>query len=73
MQLHGLLPRRFFTPWPSVPLQGVSIDKDQLEQAKETFYSMVGWDTIDGSRRQGKLGELGIEWVSGYMGGAVED
>ena len=68
-----VLPQRFFTPLPSGPLQGVSIDKDQFEQAKETFYSMMGWDRINGSPSRGKLRELGIEWVSDYLGGEVED
>jgi len=68
-----VLPQRFFTPLPSGPLQGVSIDKDQFEQAKETFYSMMGWDRMNGSPSRGKLRELGIEWVSDYLGGEVED
>ena len=68
-----VLPQRFFTPLPSGPLQGVSIDKDQFERATETFYSMMGWDRINGRPSQGKLQELGIEWVSDYLGGEVED
>ena len=63
------LPQRFFSPLPVGPLQGVSIDKEKFELAKETFYSMLGWDGIDGSPSQGKLQELGIEWVSDYLGG----
>ena len=73
MQPHALLPGRLFTPLASGPLQGVSIDKDELEQAKEMFYSMMVWDTINGGRSQEKLRELGIEWVSDYLGGKVGD
>ena len=68
-----LLPQRFFTPLPSGPLQGVGIDKDKFEQAKETFYSMLGWDKIDGIPGLGKLQELGIEWVFDYSGGEIGD
>ena len=68
-----LLPQRFFTPLPSGPLQGVGIDKDKFEQAKETFYSMLGWDKIDGVPGLGKLQELGIEWVFDYLGGEIGD
>jgi len=68
-----LLPQRFFTPLPSGPLQGVGIDKDKFEQAKETFYSMLGWDKIDGVPGLGKLQELGIEWVFDYLGGKIGD
>ena len=68
-----LLPQRFFTPLPSGPLQGVGIDKDKFEQAKEIFYSMLGWDKIDGVPGLGKLQELGIEWVFDYLGGEIGD
>lgn len=68
-----LLPQRFFTPLPSGPLQGVSINKDRFTQAKETFYSTMGWDKINGSPSLGKLQELGIEWVSDYLGGKIGD
>ncbi len=61
------LPQRFFTPLPSGPLQGVSIGKDEFEQAKETFYSMLGWDKAEGRPSLGKLQELGIEWVADYI------
>ena len=60
------LPQRFFTPLPSGPLKGVSIDRQKFEQAKETFYSMVGWDRIKGEPTPEKLWELGIEWVANY-------
>ncbi|HEX76330.1 MAG TPA: aldehyde ferredoxin oxidoreductase family protein [Dehalococcoidia bacterium] len=68
-----LLPERFFTPLPSGPLQGVSIGKDRFEQAKETFYSMMGWNKMSGVPSLWKLQELGIEWVSDYLGGEVGD
>ncbi len=58
------LPRRFFTPLPSGPLEGVNIDKKQLEQAIDTYYAMVGWDKRNGAPTPGKLQELGIEWVN---------
>ena len=58
------LPQRFFTPLPSGPLKGVSIDRQRFEQAKETFYPMVGWDKIRGAPTLEKLQELGIEWVA---------
>ncbi|MBL7209081.1 MAG: aldehyde ferredoxin oxidoreductase family protein [Dehalococcoidia bacterium] len=67
------LPQRFFTPLPSGPLQGVSIGRDEFEQAKEMFYSMLGWDKAEGRPSLGKLQELGIEWVADYLGGEVGD
>jgi len=58
------LPRRFFTPFTSGPLKGVSIDKNELDQAIDTYYAMVGWDK-NGVPTLAKLQELGIEWVAG--------
>jgi aldehyde:ferredoxin oxidoreductase len=58
------LPRRFFTPFTSGPLKGVSIDKNELDQAIDTYYAMVGWDK-NGAPTLAKLQELGIEWVAG--------
>ena len=57
------LPRRFFTPFTSGPLEGVSIDEEECKQAIDTYYGMVGWDG-DGAPTLAKLQELGIEWVA---------
>ena len=58
------LPRRFFTPFTTGPLEGVSIDKGELDQAIDTYYSMAGWDKKRGAPTLAKLQELGIEWVA---------
>ena len=58
------LPRRFFVPFTSGPLNGVSIDKGELDQAIDTYYAMVGWDK-NGAPTLAKLQELSIEWVAG--------
>ena len=58
------LPRRFFTPFTSGPLKGVSIDEGELKQAIDTYYAMVGWDRVSGAPTLTKLQELGIEWVA---------
>lgn len=59
------LPARFFTPFPSGPLQGLQIEKEAFEKARDIYYDMVGWDKVTGAPSLGKLKELGIEWVSG--------
>ncbi len=58
------LPRRFFTPFTSGPLEGVSIDEGELRHAIDTYYDMVGWDKTSGVPTLAKLQELGIEWVA---------
>ena len=58
------LPSRFFTAFTSGPLQGVSIDEEELKQAVDTYCAMVGWDKVNGAPTLAKLQELGIEWVA---------
>ena len=55
------IPRRFFTPHTSGPLEGVALDQEAFHKARETYYDMMGWP--QGSPSPGKLGELGIEWA----------
>jgi len=60
-----VLPRRFFTPHTSGPLQGVALDPEAFQNAKETYYDMMGWP--QGVPSPGKLGELGIEWAIPFL------
>jgi len=59
------MPQRFFTPHASGPLQGVALDPEAVQKAKETYYEMMGWP--NGSPSPAKLGELGIEWAIPLM------
>ena len=54
------MPHRFFTPHSSGPLK-VALDPKAFQEAKETYYEMMGWS--NGVPTPGKLGELGIEWT----------
>lgn len=59
------LPRRFFTPYTSGPMKGVSVNEEDFRQAVDTYYAMVGWDRESGVPALAKLQELGIEWAAG--------
>ena len=61
------LPKRFFTPFTSGPLAGVSLDPEKLKKAVDTYYGMAGWDA-NGVPTLAKLQELGIEWAAGVGG-----
>ena len=61
------LPQRFFAPFTSGPLKGISIDPRKLDRARTNYYSMMGWDRINGVPTQEKLEELGIDWVLGEL------
>ena len=58
------LPKRFFNAVPAGTLQGDCITKEKLEQGKDMYYRMMGWDEVRGAPRLEKLQELGIDWVA---------
>jgi aldehyde:ferredoxin oxidoreductase len=62
---HDDMPRRFFTPHISGPLEGIALDPATLQKARETYCDMMGWP--QGSPSPGKLAELGIEWAIPFM------
>jgi aldehyde:ferredoxin oxidoreductase len=57
------LPKRYLTPFDSGPLEGIAIKENELAEARDTYYAMVGWDN-EGKPTRAKLQELGIEWVA---------
>ncbi|MFC2038515.1 aldehyde ferredoxin oxidoreductase C-terminal domain-containing protein, partial [Chloroflexota bacterium] len=58
------LPGRFFTPFDTGPLEGVSLDEAAFNQAVSTYYAMLGWDD-EGRPTSAKLQELGVGWIVG--------
>jgi aldehyde:ferredoxin oxidoreductase len=61
------LPQRFLTAFTGGPLQGVAVDGAKLEQAKEVYYRMMGWEELRGAPRKETLAELGIGWVADLL------
>ena len=59
------MPQRFFIPHTSGPIQGVALDYEAFQKAKEIYYDMMGWPS--GKPSVGKLGELGIDWAAPLM------
>jgi len=57
------LPERFFTPFTSGPLQGVSVDRTKLKEAINAYRSISGWTGPGGMPSPAKLYELDIGWV----------
>ena len=56
-------PDKLFSPLPDGPQKGQTYSKAQLEQAKDYYYEMVGWDKETGKPLDGKLIELGLDWL----------
>jgi aldehyde:ferredoxin oxidoreductase len=60
---HDALPKKFFQPLAGGPTDGVALTEAELEQAKQQYYEMAGWDPATGTPTQAKLAELEIDWV----------
>ena len=55
------LPDRLFEPLEGGVLKGLGLDRNEFEQAKRDFYSMMGWDRETGVPTKEKLVELEID------------
>jgi len=55
------LPERYFHPIEKGPKEGLKLEKKEFEDAKNLYYRMAGWDTLNGRPTFEKLLELGIE------------
>ncbi len=59
------IPERLFTPLKSGPNKGsLAIPPDDFRKALDLYYAMAGWDEA-GRPREGKLLELGLDWLAG--------
>jgi aldehyde:ferredoxin oxidoreductase len=46
---------------------GIFVTEEELEQAKDTYYAMAGWDVANGTPTRAKLEELGLAWVADIL------
>ena len=58
------LPDRFFDePIVGGPYDGIRLDRNEFEGARELYYKMVGWDP-EGQPSRAKLEELDLGWLT---------
>ena len=43
---------------------GLFVTAEEVEEAKDTYYAMAGWDVVTGMPTRVKLEELGLAWVA---------
>jgi aldehyde:ferredoxin oxidoreductase len=60
------LPPRFFKPKTSGALNKTAVDSKKLQEAKQTYYDMMGWSE-EGVPKQSKLEELNIGWAASQI------
>ncbi len=60
-----VLPRRFSQPLQGTgPTSGMALDPAELEEHKDVYYKLAGWQTSTGNPDLVKLKALGLEWAS---------
>ncbi|MDD3890529.1 MAG: aldehyde ferredoxin oxidoreductase C-terminal domain-containing protein, partial [Syntrophomonadaceae bacterium] len=57
------LPERLFDPMPDGPSKGITLDKEEFEQALNTYYQFAGWDVKTGNPTETNLRKLSLDWV----------
>jgi aldehyde:ferredoxin oxidoreductase len=60
---HDVLPPKLSQPREGGPSDGLSIAPEELEEAKDIYYAMCGWDG-QGIPTRAKLEELSLGWVA---------
>jgi len=53
-----------YSALPAGPSDGYRVDREQWEQARETYYAMCGWDKATGCATRPRLEALGLGWVA---------
>jgi len=58
------LPVKFFKPLAGTgPTAGMAVSVEELDQAKDEYYRLAGWDPATGNPTPETLARLGLEWV----------
>jgi aldehyde:ferredoxin oxidoreductase len=56
------LPKKFWKALHGGPTDGLTLDSQEFEQAKDTYYALAGWDVSTGTPTHHRLTELGLGW-----------
>jgi len=59
-------PAKMRTPLRGGPTDGAFVSDEELDEAKDLYYAMAGWDKR-GRPRRAKLEELGLGWVNAEL------
>ena len=57
------LPERVFEPFKDGPSEGVKLDKEAHEKAKEFYYELAGWDEEKGNPTVATMRKLSLHWL----------
>lgn len=58
-----ILPKKIFTPLKGGPSDGVVLDKEAHDKAKELYYKMAGWNDETGNPTEVTMKRLSLQWL----------
>lgn len=58
-----ILPKRMFEPLKGGPTEGISVDRESHEKAKEFYYEIAGWDKETGNPTESTMRKLSLHWL----------
>ena len=61
------LPKKFWKALKGGRTDGWSLSPDDIEDAKDTYFRLAGWDVATGNPTRKKLVELGLAWVADML------
>lgn len=63
-----VLPKKIYKALVGGRSDGIAVSLEELEQAKDAYYAMAGWDVASGTPTRAKLDELDLSWVADDLG-----
>jgi aldehyde:ferredoxin oxidoreductase len=63
---HDTVPPKLLQPLQGGRSDGISVSREEVEEAKAIYYGMAGWDQ-QGRPMKAKLEELGLGWAAGEL------
>ncbi|MGH2607147.1 MAG: aldehyde ferredoxin oxidoreductase C-terminal domain-containing protein, partial [Anaerolineales bacterium] len=62
------LPKKLHRALVGGKSDGLLVPPDEVEQAKDTYYAMAGWDVSSGTPTRARLEQLDLAWVADLVG-----
>jgi aldehyde:ferredoxin oxidoreductase len=63
-----VLPKKLYRALVGGRSDGIAVTPEEVEQAKDAYYAMAGWDVATGMPTRAKLEELDLAWAADELG-----
>ena len=62
-----VMPKKMYKALKGGASDGIALNEEELEKAKDTYYAEAGWDVATGVPTREKLEELELDWLAELM------